>query len=105
MFSRRRPFFTHVHTYTHTHTAPLCTLSVVANTTAASASWALVIHAFVPFNNHVSPLSTAVVLAAPASLPLPGSDSPKHPNFSPDAYGVRNSAACSGVQLSSTGPQ
>jgi hypothetical protein len=52
---------------------PLCLrlLSVVANTTAQSASCALVIQALVPFSTHSSPLSTAVVLAAPASLPLP----------------------------------
>lgn len=42
---------------------------MVAKTTAASASWALVIQALVPLSSQWSPLSTAVVDAAPASLP------------------------------------
>jgi hypothetical protein len=62
-------------------TLPLCfkLLSVVAKTMAALASWALVIQALLPFKTYSSPSNTAVVLAAPASLPLPGSDRPKHP--------------------------
>jgi len=52
---------------------PLCflALSVVANTTDALASWALVIHDLVPFKTQFEPLLTAIVEAAPASLPLP----------------------------------
>mmetsp|Transcript_40407 Transcript_40407/g.79070 ORF Transcript_40407/g.79070 Transcript_40407/m.79070 type:complete len:217 (+) Transcript_40407:205-855(+) len=67
---------------------PLCffDLSVVANTTAAAASCAFVIQALVPLRIYPpSPSGFAVVLAAPASLPFPGSLSPKHPIFSPDA--------------------
>lgn len=40
-------------------------------TIAASASYPLVIHAFVPLRTHESPSNLAVVDAAPASLPLP----------------------------------
>ena len=52
---------------------PLCflLLSVVAKTTVASDSKPFVIHAFVPFKTYSLSFSTAVVLAAPASLPLP----------------------------------
>ena len=54
---------------------PLCLsdLSVVAKTTPYDASFEFVIHAVLPFNIQWSPSSFAVVLAAPASLPLPGS--------------------------------
>ena len=54
---------------------PLClsVLSVVAKTTPNDASFELVIHALLPFSIQWSPSSLAVVLAAPASLPLPGS--------------------------------
>lgn len=55
--------------------------SVVANTTAQSASWALVIQALVPLSTHSLPSLVAVVAAAPASLPLPGSLKPKHPSL------------------------
>mmetsp|Transcript_8249 Transcript_8249/g.15020 ORF Transcript_8249/g.15020 Transcript_8249/m.15020 type:complete len:216 (-) Transcript_8249:456-1103(-) len=66
---------------------PLCfrDLSVVAKTMAVEASWAFVIQAFVPFSVYESPVFTAVVEAAPASLPFPGSLKPKHPIFSPVA--------------------
>lgn len=52
---------------------PLCfsDLSVVAKTTVASLSYPLVIHDFVPFNFQPPAEVTAVVDAAPASLPLP----------------------------------
>lgn len=52
---------------------PLCfrDLSVVAKTTVASDSYPLVIHALVPFNFQPFGVATAVVEAAPASLPLP----------------------------------
>ncbi|KAH1002025.1 hypothetical protein HUJ05_008647 [Dendroctonus ponderosae] len=55
---------------------PLCfrLLSVVANTTPASLSNAFVIHDFVPFRRKLSPSDLAVVEAAPASDPLPGSE-------------------------------
>lgn len=46
-------------------------LSVLAKTTAAEASQALVIQALVPFRTHESPSARAVVDAAPASLPFP----------------------------------
>ena len=58
-----------------------------------------------PLSTQWSPASLAVVLAAPASEPLPGSDSMKHPTASPDAQGVRYLAFCSGVPYFSTGPQ
>mmetsp|Transcript_16049 Transcript_16049/g.53941 ORF Transcript_16049/g.53941 Transcript_16049/m.53941 type:complete len:234 (+) Transcript_16049:458-1159(+) len=66
---------------------PLCflALSVVANTMAAEASCALVIHALVPLSTKSEPSAVAVVDAAPASEPLPGSESPKQPTFSPAA--------------------
>jgi hypothetical protein len=48
-----------------------------------------------PLRTQWSPASLAVVLAAPASEPLPGSDSMKHPIDSPDAHGVRY-LACRG---------
>ena len=41
--------------------------------------------AFVPLRTHSPPWSTAVVLAAAASEPLPGSDSPKQPRRAPEA--------------------
>lgn len=65
---------------------PLCfkLLSVVAKTTAALLSKPFVIQHFVPFKIHLSPLSFAVVEAAPASDPFPGSDSAKHPMVSPE---------------------
>ena len=51
---------------------PLCfnALSVVANTITAPASAPLVTQAFVPFKRYPESVSTAVVEAAPASLPL-----------------------------------
>ena len=52
-----------------------------------------------------SPSGLAVVLAAPASEPLPGSESPKTPSFSPLAYGVSQRSFCSGVAHFSTGAQ
>ena len=66
---------------------PLCFkfLSVLANTIAALASWALVTQALLPFTIYSSPFSTAVVLVAPASLPLPGSDRQKQPIWAPEA--------------------
>ena len=72
---------------------PLCfkLLSVVAKTTAQSASCAFVIQHFSPFNIQASPSSRAVVLAAPASLPFPGSLKPKQPIFSPEANGANTS--------------
>ena len=70
---------------------PLCfmDLSVVAKATIPLAWWALVIQALVPFRTHLSPASLAVVEAAPASLPLPGSVRPKHPTLSPFKKGAR----------------
>lgn len=52
---------------------PLCLrdLSVVAKTTVASLSYPLVIQDLVPFNFQPPAVVTAVVEAAPASLPLP----------------------------------
>ena len=86
---------------------PLCfiALSVVAITMAACASCALVIHALVPLITHSLPSSTAVVLAAAASEPLPGSDSPKHPSFCPEANGVSHVCFCSSVPNLFTGSQ
>lgn len=49
-------------------------LSVLANTTVAEASQELVIQALVPLRTHESPSSRAVVEAAPASLPLPATN-------------------------------
>lgn len=46
-------------------------LSVVANTTDDCASYAFVIHAFVPSNTHSSPSRRAVVLAAPGKCKTP----------------------------------
>ena len=80
-------------------------LSVVAKTTAASASWAFVIQALVPLRTHASPSSRAVVDAAPASLPLPGSLRPKQPSFSPAAKGARNSASWVSSPLARMGAQ
>ena len=80
-------------------------LSVVAITIAACASCAFVIHAFVPLSTHSSPTSFAVVDAAAASEPLPGSESPKQPSFSPRANGVSHSRFCSSVPKLSTGSQ
>mmetsp|Transcript_54463 Transcript_54463/g.60877 ORF Transcript_54463/g.60877 Transcript_54463/m.60877 type:complete len:253 (+) Transcript_54463:1265-2023(+) len=88
---------------------PLCLrlLSVVANTTAASASYALVIQALVPLIIQSSPSFVAVVEAAPASDPFPGSLRQKHPillilllsssSIEGKAYGVINSSCCAGV--------
>mmetsp|Transcript_25736 Transcript_25736/g.75425 ORF Transcript_25736/g.75425 Transcript_25736/m.75425 type:complete len:208 (-) Transcript_25736:326-949(-) len=87
---------------------PLCflLLSVVAKTIAAEASWALVIHALVPLRKKWSgPSSTAVVEAAPASEPFPGSERPKQPSFSPLAKGVSHSSFCSSVAYLRTGAQ
>ena len=86
---------------------PLCflSLSVVAMTTAACASCAFVIQALVPLSTHSSPSSVAVVFAAAASEPFPGSDSPKHPSFSPDANGVSHCAFCSSEPNLLTGSQ
>ncbi len=44
----------------------------------------LVMNALVPLMTHSSPSSTAVVRVAPASVPPPGSVSPKAPSASPD---------------------
>lgn len=44
---------------------------MLAKTTAAEASQALVIQALVPLRTHESPSARAVVAAAPASLPFP----------------------------------
>lgn len=64
---------------------PLCfkLLSVVAKTIAALLSYPFVIQHLVPFRIHLSPPSLAVVEAAPASEPLPGSDRAKQPIGSP----------------------
>lgn len=59
------------------HTLCFRALSVVANTTAAEASQALVIQALVPFRTHSSPSRRATVVAAPASLPFPAQGSTK----------------------------
>lgn len=60
------------------HTLCFRDLSVVANTTVAEASQALVIQALVPFRTHSSPSSRATVEAAPASLPFPEAGTSKH---------------------------
>lgn len=62
---------------------PLCLrlLSVVAITIPASLSYPLVIQDFVPFKTYSLPSNLAVVEAAPASDPLPGSDKAKQPTF------------------------
>lgn len=64
---------------------PLCLrlLSVVAKTTDALLSKPLVIQHFVPLRIHLSTASFAVVDAAPASDPFPGSDKAKQPTISP----------------------
>lgn len=64
---------------------PLCfkLLSVVAKTTDAVLSYPFVIQHLVPFKIHLSPPSLAVVDAAPASDPLPGSERAKQPTVSP----------------------
>mmetsp|Transcript_31844 Transcript_31844/g.83452 ORF Transcript_31844/g.83452 Transcript_31844/m.83452 type:complete len:210 (+) Transcript_31844:653-1282(+) len=80
-------------------------LSVVANTTVASACGPFVIHALVPFNIQLLPSRVAVHEAAPASDPLPGSLSAKHPSFSPDANGRSHSSFCSVDACANTGPQ
>ena len=80
-------------------------LSVVAITTAACASCAFVIQALVPVSTHSSPTSLAVVLAAAASEPLPGSERPKQPSFWPLANGASHRAFCSSVPNLSTGSQ
>lgn len=59
------------------HTLCFRDLSVVANTTVAEASQALVIQALVPFRTHSSPSRRATVDAAPASLPFPEQGSTK----------------------------
>ena len=55
------------------------------------------------------PLSVSVVVAvvdaADASLPLPGSDNMKQPNLAPVAQGVRNNSFCSCVPYFSIGVQ
>mmetsp|Transcript_16380 Transcript_16380/g.42439 ORF Transcript_16380/g.42439 Transcript_16380/m.42439 type:complete len:221 (-) Transcript_16380:310-972(-) len=58
-----------------------------------------------PFSTQSPPSSLAVVVAAPASEPFPGSDSPKQPTLAPCAYSARNSSFCSGVPYFSTGAQ
>ena len=60
---------------------PLCFrfLSVVARTMAASLSKPLVIHDLVPFRIQSEPSDLAVVEAAPASEPFPGSERAKQP--------------------------
>lgn len=69
-------------------------LSVLANTTVAEASQELVIQALVPLRTHESPSSRAVVEAAPASLPLPGSLRAKQPILSPLVKGVIHCCFC-----------
>mmetsp|Transcript_15033 Transcript_15033/g.33619 ORF Transcript_15033/g.33619 Transcript_15033/m.33619 type:complete len:253 (+) Transcript_15033:752-1510(+) len=87
--------------------SPLCfiDLSVVAMTMAACASCAFVIHALVPFSTHSSPSSRAVVLAAAASEPLPGSERPKQPSFCPEANGTSHCCFCCSVPYRSKGSQ
>lgn len=75
------PQLLHYHPFflTGTNYCTLCfrDLSVVANTTVAEASQALVIQALVPFRTHSSPSRRATVEAAPASLPFPEQSSSK----------------------------
>ena len=68
---------------------PVCffDLSVVANNTIPSASKAFVIHDFEPLSINLFPSDLAVVNAAPASEPLPGSLRAKHPTLSPFVNG------------------
>lgn len=70
-------------------------LSVLAKTTVAEASQQLVIQALVPFRTHESPSARAVVEAAPASLPFPGSLRAKQPILSPLVKGVIHCCFCS----------
>ena len=57
----------------------------------------LVMNALVPLMTHSSPSSTAVVRVAPASVPPPGSVSPKAPSASPEASRGSHSRFCSSV--------
>ena len=66
-------------------------LSVIVKSTMASASGPLVIQFFEPLMTYSSPLRTATVFCAAASLPASGSVRPKQPSFSPRAKGARNS--------------
>ena len=50
-----------------------------------------------------TPSLVAVADCAPASEPLPGSESAKHPSFSPDANGVSHSSFCLSVPKSLIG--
>ena len=61
--------------------------------------------ALVPFMMYLSPSSFAVVEAAPASLPFPGSDRQKQPIFSPVVNGVMNLSFCSSFPYSLMGLQ
>src|SRR5258705_13387656 len=64
--------------------------SVIVNSTIASAFGPTVIQFLLPLITYSSPLRTAVVFCAAASLPASGSVRPKQPGFSPRAYGLRN---------------
>ena len=57
----------------------------------------LVMNALVPLMTHSSPSSTAVVRVAPASVPPPGSVSPKAPSASPEASRGSHSARWASV--------
>ena len=52
---------------------------------------------FVPFSTQASPSRRAVVRIAAASLPDAGSESAKHPSFSPLASGRRNRSFCASL--------
>ena len=57
----------------------------------------LVMNDLVPLITHSSPSSRAVVRAAPASVPPPGSVSPKAPSISPVTRRGSHSRFCSSV--------
>ncbi len=78
---------------------------LIKHTTVPSASYPLVIQAFVPLSTQWSPSRVAVVDAAPASLPLPGSLSAKQPIFSPWRNGAMNWGFRSSVMYFWTGPR
>ena len=71
--------------------------SVTAMSTMTPASWPLVTKIFVPVMCQRSSLSSARHVAAPASLPLPGSVSDRHPISSPPARRGRYVVFCSVV--------
>ena len=68
----------------HGTTNPRIPSSVLAHTIATSETLPFVIHIFVPDRTQSSPSRFANVRIDPGSLPLSGSDSPKHPIASPD---------------------